>query len=307
MPKVIDYFEDTIMPVIRDNHLGILSEMSIMILGSVALGIDDELSDLEAAVYLDDTVWRESGGQLQLTLNDCLSKTNPWKNDGSVISVHPLSWLLDGQAKKFLQSSRNLPWEKVSFETLFTIQNNLIFYDPQDTLNRLRNVTSPSQYPEHLWKKSLIQRFKTLVEDLSELKLSTKRNRIAESYIVLGHIIEGLFQIGFLILHQYYPWRTHLRWAFDKLPLPTSDLGSKIYSLSTCTEWNRMINIIETIIATYQDYINTNSIIPEVNIKCSDKAIESGYESYQFWVWSLWGWVNEELKKDVDGISIKNS
>lgn len=144
LEKVSDYFEDIILPVIRSRHSEVLPEMSIMILGSVGLGIDDELSDLEAAIYLKDAVWKKCGGQLQLSLNDCLSDTNPWRKAGSVISVYPISWLLDGQAEKFLTCTNDLPWEEVSFETLFTIQNNLIFYDPQGTLNRLRAATAPS-------------------------------------------------------------------------------------------------------------------------------------------------------------------
>jgi len=47
--KSINYFNNIIMPFIREKHSDILDEMSFQIEGSVGLGIDDELSDLEAA------------------------------------------------------------------------------------------------------------------------------------------------------------------------------------------------------------------------------------------------------------------
>lgn len=68
--KVTDYFDNTIMPMIRNGHSEIYTEMSIMILGSVGLGIDDKFSDMEAAVYLDDPVWHKHGARLQLSLNE---------------------------------------------------------------------------------------------------------------------------------------------------------------------------------------------------------------------------------------------
>lgn len=314
--KVTEYFESTVMPMIRNRHSEVLPDMSVMILGSVGLGIDDELSDMEAAVYLNDPVWKKSGGQLQLSLNDCLFEANPWRKDGSVISVYPLSWLLDGHAKKFLTDASDLPWESVSFETLFTMQESLIFYDPQRTLQRLRESTAPSRRPEYLWKKSLLLEFnKLIVEDLSDLKKSVMRNRMAEAHILLGHVLEELIHIGFLIFHKYYPWRTHLRWAFDKHLMLSSRFGSDIDLILTSVDWYKKIEIIEVVIAAYKNYITLNALLPEIDIwsddlnkelmwaerlkawetpnwrnwitNCTKKAIESGNASYQFWVWSL--------------------
>jgi hypothetical protein len=88
-----------------------------MILGSVALGIDDELSDMEAVIYLSQPIWKQYGAELQLDLNKCLSETNLWKQEGSIISVQPLSWLLGGQGEDIILTN-NVPWENISIESL---------------------------------------------------------------------------------------------------------------------------------------------------------------------------------------------
>ena len=49
------------MPFIRAYHADIIDEMSFMIEGSVGLGIDDGFSDVEAAIYLPDDIWKQNG------------------------------------------------------------------------------------------------------------------------------------------------------------------------------------------------------------------------------------------------------
>ncbi len=120
--KITEYFESLVFPLLRAEHGHLQPKMSIMILGSVGLGNDDELSDLEVGIYLDDTDWKQFGREIQLSLNELLRKNNPWQEKGSVLCVHPTSWLLDGQAYKFLKGNANLPWEDISFETLFTVE-----------------------------------------------------------------------------------------------------------------------------------------------------------------------------------------
>jgi len=320
--KVTDYFDNTIMPMIRDDHSDIYTEMSIMILGSVGLGIDDKFSDMEAAVYLDDPAWHKHGARLQLSLNECLAETNPWQKKGSIICVHPLSWLLDGQANSFFEGKSDLPWEKISIESLFTIQENLIYYDPHATLAHLRKETSPLKYPEHIWRKSLLVKFRQLVsEDYSELKRCVIRNHMVESQILLAPVLEGLLQVAFLLDHQYFPWRTHLRWAFDRLSLPVSNFGTSIDRILSCDSWHEKIDIICNLIDDYKKYIADYALSSEINIWSDDldeellwaerlnawenpnwrdriillskKASESGYSYSDFWVWSLWDSISE--------------
>jgi len=161
--KIIDYFDNVIMPIIHREHPHVYADMSIMILGSVGLGIDDEFSDMEAAIYLDDASWHKHGAWLQLSLNKCLADTNPWQKKGSIISVYPVSWLLDGQANNIFSRRGNFFWEKVSIESLFTMQENLIYSDPHGILKSLREETVAQRCPEYVWKKSLLTIFKQLV------------------------------------------------------------------------------------------------------------------------------------------------
>jgi len=316
--KVIDYFDNVIIPMIRREHPQVYADMSIMILGSVGLGIDDEFSDMEAAIYLDDTTWHKHGAKLQLSLNKCLADTNLWQKKGSIICVHPVSWLLDGQANNILSRIGDFPWEKVSIESLFTMQENLIYYDPNGVLTLLREETTAFKCPEYIWRKSLLSIFRQLVsEDFSELKLCVIRNHIIESSISFGHVLEGLLKVSFLLNHQYFPWRTHLRWAFDRSSLLVSNFGSNIDRILSCNSWHEKVDIIGDLIDDYKKYIADHVLLTEINIWSDDldeellwaerlkawenpnwkdciklwskKASESGYPSSDFWVWSLWG------------------
>lgn len=320
--NAVEYFEKTIIPLIQANFSELIPEMDIMLLGSVGLGIDDEISDIEAAIYLEDSTWKAHGMGLQLLLNDCLARTNQWKSKGSIICVHPVSWLLDGYSQKFLSHNNdnlcNLPWEKVSFESLFTIQNNKIILSNKGILKDLREKTAIDKFPSSIWKKLLIINLKELInEGFFELMKDLHRRLAAESGIIYGVIIERIYHIAFLISHEYYPWRTHLDWAFRKLAVSKTELGHCIDKLLASDNWNERLELIESIIEFYKSYITDNELLQEIDLYCDDLeneliwaerlsawnnpdwrnyikekekiAEENGYKPDQFWVFSLWG------------------
>jgi hypothetical protein len=64
------------MPMIREKYSDIMPEMSFQIEGSVGMGVDDELSDVEAAIWLPDDIWKKRGGYLQIDLDNLLLETN---------------------------------------------------------------------------------------------------------------------------------------------------------------------------------------------------------------------------------------
>lgn len=317
MRSVDTYLENTVLPMIKDQYPAVYCEMSIMILGSVGLRIDDELSDFEAAIYLNDELWSEYGKELQLSLNQLLSKTNQWKQEGSILCVHPLSWLLDGCANKVLINRNDIPWEDISFETLFTMQHNLIPFDPKGVLFNLRDNTSEQYYPQNLWKKMLLTQLKQLIlEDYFELLKSVKRNNFAESNILYGNVLSGIYHIAFIMTQSYYPWRTHLVWAFNNLDISKSKLGKYIELLLCEYDWNKRVEILHDIIEFLKDYIRRNDLLLEVNLFSEDleneliwserlsawnnpkwkdfvlekqeEAVKNGYSHSEFWVWSLW-------------------
>ncbi len=55
------------------------------------------------------------------------------------------------------------------------------------------------------------------VEEFFELNKNVQRNHIPEANILFGIMLERIYHIAFLISHEYYPWRTHLDWAFRNL------------------------------------------------------------------------------------------
>jgi len=314
--KITEYFDSFVMTILRSKYGDILPKMSIMILGSVGLGNDDELSDLEVGIYLGDSDWKQFGREIQLSLNELLRNNNPWQEKGSVLCVHPTSWLLDGQAHKFLEDKYNLPWEDVSFETLFTVQNNLIVFDPQKMLEKLRDKSAPTNRPDMLWRKSLLVAFKNIIEELHELEDSVLRNETAEVFGSFGRIIEEIFCIGFIASRSYYPWRSHLSWAFEKLPL-ASDFKHLINRALAADTWPKKLEYIKNVTDAYKEYIKANDLLPGIDISapsledellwaerckawenpnwrdyittCTKKAVDTGYIEKDFWVFSLWG------------------
>lgn len=268
------YFDKTIMPLIRNRHADILPEASIMFLGSVGLRIDDEFSDMEAVLYLPDTIWKQNG-VLQIELEECLAETNPWKQDGmvngSIISVHPLSWLLDYQGEKILSSNGCIKWEKLSFESLFTIQENLIYHDPQDRFGRLRRLTAVEKMPDTLWKKAIYTKLKDFVEDgVRVIQISVNRRQFAAANIQFGRTVQTLYELGFLICHRYYPYLKHLRWAFGRLPEPIASLNSYFDILSATSDWSKRLSILETIYDAYKTFIVSNAVFPEIDFDLID-------------------------------------
>ena len=270
--KSINYFSNIIMPMIRERHNDILNEISFQIGGSVGLGIDDEFSDLEAAIYLPDEIWKQNG-LLQINLIKCLSETNLWQQGGSIISVYPLSWLLDGQAEKIL-AGNDIDWEKIQFDSLFglfVLHNQPIWHDPQDRLGKLRRMTAPDKMPEILWKKALLEKIKVFVSDgIEEVNRCVDRKHYIDAYIPFGDAVKALLEIGFMVCRQYYPYRKHLSWAFGRLPSPISELSSHFDLLSASTDWQERLSIMETIFNVYKDYIISNNLLPELDFSRVD-------------------------------------
>ena len=270
--KSMNYFNSVIMPLIKNKHSDILSEASMMILGSVGLGIDDELSDVEAVIYLPDEIWKHSG-MLQINLDKCVLETNLWKQGGSIICVHPLSWLLDGKGEKILADGV-VPWEELSFDSLnglFVLHNQPIWHDPQDRIGRLRKLTAPSEMPELFWKKALLEKIKTFVSDgIHEVHKCVNRKHYLDAFIPFGDAVKALLEIGFVVCRQYYPFRKHLSWAFSRLSLPIAELNPYFDSLSVAADWQERLSIMEAIFNFYREYIISNVLLPEIDFNRVD-------------------------------------
>jgi len=266
------FFNNIIMPMISDKHPDVLHEMSFQIQGSVGLGIDDEFSDVEAAIWLPDEIWKKNG-MLQISLDKCLAENNLWKQDCSGIQVYPLSWILDGKGEKILAGG-DVPWGELAFDSLFglfTLHNQPIWHDPQDRLGKLRKMTAPEKMPEIFWKKALLEKIENFVSDgMQELNKCIDRKHYVDAFIPLGDAVKALLEIGFIISRSYYPYRKHLSWAFSRLPLEISGLKCKFNLLSEATDWQIRLYHLEEIYTFYKDYILSSRCLPELDFNRVD-------------------------------------
>ena len=298
--KSVNYFNNIIMPLIREKHADILPEASMMISGSVGLGIDDELSDVEGAIYLPDEIWKNKGFMLQVNLDKCLLETNLWEQGGSGIQVYPLSWLLDRQGEKILANG-NVPWKKLQDDSLFglfVLHNEPVWHDPQDRIGRLRKLTAPEKMPEILWKKALLKKIKAFVSDgMHEIHRCVDRKHYLDAYIPLGDAVKALLETGFMVCRQYYPYRKHLSWAFGRLPSPVSDLSSQFDLLAVSKDWRERLNIIEKIFNFYRDYIISNALLPELDfsrVDLREMPLHDNEFNIAGWILDNPNWRNEQ-------------
>ena len=311
---VAAYFEQTVIPLVADKYPDVASEMSIQILGSYGLGIADEFSDLDSVLWLEDDLWKAQGGKVQLMLERLPEKFAPTDlypgHYHPEICVWPLSWLR--HRREFLEDKQELPWELVTFEELFELQENLVLRDPQDIFKRLKAATAPERFPGWLWRKRLIQELKKLGNDCLEIQQVIKRHRVAEAHIILGRVLEDLLHLGFIVRRRYYPWSTHLGWAFGRLPEPAPSASPHIEAAASSRDWNEKLTALESVREIYAGYITENDILsPQILenilwaerleawsnpgwhedvVRCERKATEAGVHSRHGWIWSLWGW-----------------
>ncbi|MDE7297650.1 MAG: DUF4037 domain-containing protein, partial [Lachnospiraceae bacterium] len=210
-----------------------------------------------------------------------------------------------------------IPWEEISVEALFTMQENLIYYDPRGLLGRVRALTAPENYPDRLWKKSLLAALRELREGMHDLRQDVRRGRFSEAQLHLGRVVEHLFHTGFLAMHRYYPWHTHLRWAWDRLEPAVLELGRGLERLEQSAKWSERLEAAGEIFDALREYITRAGVFPEIDLYSGnleqeftwaerlaawdnpgwrdfirdkmDRAVAAGYPPDQFWVWSLWG------------------
>ena len=305
------HFGQKVIPLIADRLPDVVSEMSIKVGGSYGLGIADEHSDLDADIYLDDELWKARGGQLQLALLHDVPRFAQ-TTDHPEICVAATSGLLDGHCRAFLDAREGLPWEKVSIESLYDVQEHLVLRDAHDIFRRLREATAPERFPDWLWRKLAILKLVALGDDVWNLRQAIRRDNRVAAHISLGRVLESLLPLGFIIERNYYPWRTHLRWAFAALPGLALKVVPDIETIESSPDWHQRLASIEAVREIYKERaIEANMLTPETLeallfaerleawsnpnwrdwlTKCEQKAREAGYGSDDAWVWSLWRW-----------------
>lgn len=319
------YFEEQVIPLIAREHPELVSEMSIRVEGSYGLGIADELSDLDVTLFLPEKLWKERGGQLQLTL---LHKLEPfiappssvfprdpfvwWNLRHSEISVHPLSELLCGQAEAVLAGEREMPWEDVAMEELLQLQVHPIVNDGHGRLAKLRELTAVERYPQRLWAKGLIRELLDLAGELEELNKAVRRNKPLDAHMFLAEVIRMLFRVIFLVNRQYYPWRTGFLRMFKELSFGPQELLGEFETLGSDANWAEKSAAVSRIVHAVTAEILNSGLLTEDMLKYllhawgakawespdwlagaearGRQAEEAGYDSWYGWIWDRWGW-----------------
>ena len=326
---VTEYFETEVIPLIEQELPDVASAMLLSVGPPFGLDIADEHSDMYATIYLENPLWKDRGGRLQLLLEESFERFGANATYCCNICVLPMSWL--GEVRLFLETGakaeEELPWETVGLETLFEVQHNLILRDPHGVYRKLREATAPDRFPRWLWKKLLIDELHGLVDELIECKQLLKGGRALEVFLYHAALLEKAVRIGFLLNEQYYPTRDSLRWAYAKLPVAADQALPHIDAAVASDDPEQRVASLEAILDTYRQHIHKKKILPSVNILapmeafpdsgalglsgelvwaqrceawsnpnwrqwitgCEDRAKKAGHAD-SWWIWSLWGW-----------------
>ena len=327
------YFRDAVIPLITREHPEVVPAMSIRVEGSIGLGLNDELSDMEATLFLPTDLWKARGGQLQLTLIhslepfsahshphcECPGDPFSWVLFGHPeINVHPRNELLCGLAESAMAGERDVPWDEVSIEELHQLQHCTILRDAGGFLARIREATSADLCPKQLWTKHLIYELAELKGEPWDLEKSVRCGRLLEAQMILGTMLPALLRVAFLVNRQYYPWRKYLYPSFQELPIGPAELLDEFETVRSDEDWNSRSAAVNRIVRILTEQILDSGLLSsdmleylfdaksskawehpnwrEASDLCRTMAKEAGYDWLDGWIWGRWGW--NEKKPD---------
>ena len=133
-----------------------------------------------------------------------------------------------------------------------------------------------------------------------------------EATIINGRLVQDILHLGFLISKQYYPWPTHLHWAFLQLPAPVSEVLPHLETLSGSAGHDEKLSAVRKAREVYVSMILARGLLSAEILgdlvwaerleawskenwrdwveDCQKKARAAGHQTKDFWIWSLWGW-----------------
>jgi hypothetical protein len=309
---------ETIYPMVVSRFPDAAADMSIRVMGSCGLGVQDDLSDLEVSLLLSDDIWQSEGGHLQLFLSQ-LPQFAP--RAGQEFVVQPLSSLKS--LGRFLQDGKAAPWKDLSSDEsivrIYCIREELLLRDPHSIYKKLRDATDPRRVPTWFWKKPLLTKLDEMYWECDQLELGIARGNAIVASMAMMALVEKALSVGFLVNQQYYAPRKHIRWAFEKLPSPAPEVLTMIDTLLASHDWQERLTQAHTITQRYIQHIERNRQLPEVDFDapslpheimhaqrheawsnsdwhnrialCEEEARRAGCDAKHFWVWDQWDWV----------------
>jgi hypothetical protein len=312
------YVMETVYPMVAERYPRAAADMSVRVMGSCGLGVQDDLSDLEVSLLLSDDLWQSKGGHLQLLLCQ-LPQFAP--REGQEFIVQPVSSL--GSLGCFLQDGTTVPWEDLSSDEnmvrIYCVREELVLRDPHGIYKKLRDATDPRRVPAWFWKKPLLTKLDELYWECDQLELGTARGNAIATTMAVTSFVEKALSVGFLVHQQYYAPRKHIRWAFEKLPSPAPEVLEMIDTLFASRDRQERLTQAYAIVETYIQHIKQNRQLPEVDLYapslpheimyaqrhkawsnpdwhervalCEEGARRARCDPKFFWIWDQWGWV----------------
>ena len=267
--KAISYFAEVALPLIRKHQPDLTNRINAVVSGSFAIGQQDEHSDIEIIVYLEDSLWKDHGKMLQLLMQHPPRKFNPshpfycdrkleylynWHIWGHPeVNVHPLSWILAGQAQGFLSNGGENHWGNVSVENLFEMTHVVALVDSDNLIQRLQYKAVETNAPEWFWRKHLILRFCELRGCPHAFEVAVKRNRMLEANLTLHPLLRVLSQIALLLERKYYPWwENHQEWALRQISI-AGEILPLFHTMISHPDWNLRVECMHTMIRLFTD------------------------------------------------------
>ena len=324
-PEIAAYFDDSVLPLIARKHPEVISELSIRVEGSVGLALDDELSDMEAMIFLPNDLWRRHGAELQLTLIHCLEPFSPrsrphcecpgdpysWPVFGHPeINVHPRSELLGGEAEQVFAGDRDVPWQEVTIEELHQMQHCRILRDARQFLSRLREATAESGYPEQLWSKRLIHELADLKGEPWDFEKALSRGRTLEAQMILGSMLPAIIRIVYLVNRRFHPWRKYLMHFFEDLTFGPRELVDEIRIIQSESDRREWASAIDRTLRILTERILEDGILPDNTLEYlfdakngrawenpdwrveadrnRKQAEDAGFDPLDGWIWGWW-------------------
>ena len=298
------YFEQMIKPLIEEHYPDVAAQMCVQVNDESGVDIPDPLAIPDMTIYLEDRLWSARGGQVQLLLETSLDVPREIEGlDGTRhcvgVWVHPLSWLRE--LRRFLdtraEAGADLPWEEVTIERFFEVQNQLILHDPHGILRHLREATRADLFPRWLWDKHLVVGLRELMEDLRECRRMLRKGRMLELSIAAPAVLEAAMHLGFVIHRSYYPPREILRWAFEKLPSPAPDVLVHLDAAVVSPDPLERIVSLEAVRDIYVDYVADSDLLPTLELRSPKMGLgdlDAWEELHQelLWAWRCEAWSN---------------
>lgn len=298
--RLKDYFGSVIVPLVAEVSQEMTDKMTISVSGSYAIGVADDMSDLDCCLYVPDDLYERHFAEVQLRRIHHLPLARRFIPRPTSHGEMCLGRLSELQANPYLSAETEPPWEEdLASGKLYELRRIPIIRDPFGLLSALKDATQESRFPEALWRKQLLLTLQSLIGDhLGELRGAAARQRWPEATVILGCVVDGLLRVGFLVNRSYYPWRKHYVWAFEQLPRAGDEILALVRTICSESDWSDRLAAIDDAILVCTRVIEEDGLLPGVNMHADDLCDELIWARDSH-AWDNPGWRVKMLEKQA--------